>query len=302
MRYVIAGASGFLGRALRAQLARDGHEVTRLVRSEPRTPHESYWNPARGEVDDGVLSHADVVVNLAGASIGRIPWTSSYRETLRQSRIGTTLTLARALAGLDDPPAFIAQSATGYYGKERGTEEIDEYSPPGEGFLADLARDWENSTAPAEDAGVRVVRLRTGLVLDVSGGAFPLMALPFRFGLGGRLGSGRQFVGMVSLPDWVAAATFVAGQADARGPYNVSLPEPTTNAELTAAIGAVLHRPTLLPAPAFALRLMLNGLADELLGSVRVLPRRLLEAGFTFGSPDVTSLVTTALHKPGTRE
>ncbi|HEY8455300.1 MAG TPA: TIGR01777 family oxidoreductase [Actinopolymorphaceae bacterium] len=301
MRWVLAGASGFLGKALHAELGRLGHDVVRLVRRPPESPHESAWNPVRGEVDPGVLGEADVVVNLAGANIGRVPWTASYRHTIRASRVTTTRTLARALADLENPPTFIAQSAIRYYGVGRGDELLTEDSGPGEGFLASVVQEWEAATEPAERAGVRVVRLRTGVVLDSSGGAFPLLVLPFRFGLGGQLGSGRQYMGMISLVDWLAAVRFVAEREDCRGPYNLTLPEPPTNAEFTKALGAALHRPTVARVPAFVLRTLLGGFSAELLDSVRIVPRRLLDAGFRFTAPDVESLVATALRQPSDR-
>lgn len=295
MRYVLAGASGFLGRALQARLTQEGHEVTRLVRRAPQGSNEVRWDPGKGVLDRRVLENADAVVNLAGASIGRIPWTESYRRTLVSSRVDTTGTLARELAALPDPPVFVAQSASGYYGKERGDEELDEDSAPGTGFLAELVRQWEQAAEPAERAGVRVVWLRTAVVLDRSGGVFPLMLLPFRLGLGGRLGSGRQFMPLVSLRDWVEVVPFVVERQESRGAYNVTLPEPATNADLTAAIGSALRRPTVLRVPAPLIRLGLGELSEELLGSVRLRPKRLLAEGFTFRDPDVRALVRAAL-------
>lgn len=297
MRYVLAGASGFLGRALHADLAGAGHDVIRLVRRSPQSPHESRWDPAHDQVDPGVLADADAVVNLAGASIGRIPWTAAYRQTLRESRVTTTRTLANAMASVPEPPVFVAQSAIRYYGEGRGDEVLTEESLPGRGFLAGVVREWEDATAPAERAGVRVVRLRTGVVLDRSGGAFPLMTTPFRLGLGGRLGSGQQYMGMVTLSDWLSAVRFVVERAHCQGPYNLTLPEPPTNVEFTEALGAALKRPTPVPVPAFVLRTVLGGFSIELLDSLRILPNRLLEAGFRFSAPDVTRAVAAALHR-----
>ncbi len=297
MRFVLAGSSGFLGQALRARLTGEGHEVTQLVRRAPQAADQARWDPDRGEVDTEVLAGADAVVNLAGASIGRVPWTPSYRQTIRASRLATTSTLARALADLPEPPVFLSGSATGYYGKDRGDLLLDEDSPPGDGFLAELCRDWEGATDPAERAGVRVVHLRTSPVFDRSGGAFKVMELQFRLGAGGRLGSGRQYLPMICLDDWLSAVQFLAGQADARGPYNLTVPEPTTNAEFTKALGAALRRPTLLPVPAVALRTALGEFSAEMLGSVRLIPRRLLAAGFTFTAPEVDALVGSALHR-----
>lgn len=294
MRWVVAGASGFLGRALTADLERDGHQVVRLVRSGSGSgavgPNESLWDPARGVVDGELLARADVVVNLAGASIGRVPWTKAYRQTILDSRTSTTGLLAQALARLPDPPVYVVQTATGYYRKDQ-PDDMVEGSPPGDDFLANVVQAWERSAVVAEQAGVRVVRLRCGVVFDQSGGAFRLLVLPFRFGLGGQLGSGRQYMPMVGLPDWLAAVRFLADNADCRGPYNLALPAPPTNAEFTAALGAALHRPTWFTVPAFVLRTVLGEFSTELLGSVRVRPRQLLDAGFTFQASDVDQLV-----------
>lgn len=294
MRYVVAGASGFLGRALCADLARDGHNVVRLVRRVPRAPDESSWNPETGRVDVEVLAAADVVVHLAGASIGR-PWTPRYRDLIKRSRVDTTRTLARALAGLGaSRPRLVCQSATGYYPKDRDGESYAEDGPLGSGFLAEVVGSWEAAARPAVDAGCPVAFLRTGLVLSRSGGAFPLMVIPFRLGLGGRLGTGRQYMPMVSLPDWVRAVRHVIDR-ELTGAVNITIPTPPTNAQFTAALGRALGRPTVLRVPATALRLALGGLSAELLGSVHVAPRRLLETGFTFTAPDVDAVVRTAL-------
>jgi uncharacterized protein (TIGR01777 family) len=297
MRFVLAGASGFLGRALRADLEHDGHEIAQLVRRPARTPAEVHWDPDRGEIDPAVLAGADAVVNLAGASIGRVPWTPAYRRTLRQSRIGTTRTLARALARQPNGAVLVVQSGTAYYGKDCGTRELTEDAPAGDGFLATLAHDWEQASGPAELAGTRVVRLRTGVVCDAAGGAFPLMAMPFRLGLGGRLGSGRQYMPMVTLTDWLAALRFTVAQPACSGSYNVTLAQPTTNAEFTRAVAVGMHRPSLVPVPALAVKAVLGEFSWELIGSRRVRPHRLLEAGFTFTAPDVDSLVQASLHR-----
>lgn len=294
MHWVIGGASGFLGTALVQDLERDGHQVTRLVRRETQGPGESRWDPASGEIDAGVLRRADVVVNLAGASVGRVPWTASYRRTLRESRLSTTRTLAAALAGLTDPPVFVAQSAIGWYGRDRGDEWLDEDTAAGDGFLADLVRDWEASTAAAERAAARVVRLRTGLVLDYGGGALPLIALPFRLGLGARLGTGRQYMGVIGLPDWLAAVRHLAMDPSCAGTYNLVLPEPPTNLEFTRRLAAALRRPAFLRVPGAALRWALGEFAWELLGSRRIRPRRLVDSGFTFRSPTLAELLDPA--------
>jgi uncharacterized protein len=294
VRVAIAGSSGFLGTAFSQHLRAAGHDVLRLVRGQPAGASESRWDPYAGEVDADALAACDVVVNLAGAPIARL-WTSSYRDTIAHSRIATTRTLAEALARLPDPPAFLAQSGVGYYGDDRGAEVLDESSTAGVGFLANVVRDWENATQPASAAGVRVCLLRTGVVLDRSGGALRLMLLPARLGLGGRLGSGRQYMSAISLTDWLRAAHFLATDAQANGPYNLVAPQPPTNAELTAELGRQLRRPTALPVPAVALRTALGGLSGELLGSLRATPRRLTEAGFRFDHPDVASMLRAAL-------
>lgn len=285
MHWVVVGATGFLGQALTTAISRHGDTVGSLSLRHPDT------------VDLSPLDTADVVVNLAGASIGRVPWTASYRRTLRESRIESTRLISERIARRADPPVFVLQTATGVYGADRGATVLDEDSEPGDGFLAELVVDWEAAAAPAIDAGCRVVRLRTGVVLDRGGGAFGPMMLPFRLGVGGRLGSGRQYMCVVSLFDWLNAVRFVVADPECSGPYNVVVPTPPTNREFTAALGHALHRPTLLPVPGWLLRPVLGGLADELLGSRRVVPRRLREAGFEFTAPTVDQLLADALHR-----
>lgn len=295
MRFVISGASGYLGRMLRSDLARSGHDVTRLVRVPPRSPDESRWDPSSGIVDREVLASADVVVNLSGANIGR-PWTPSYKRVLMSSRVDTTGTLARALAALPTPPLFVSQSAVGYYG-DAGDRELDESSPAGSTFAAEMARAWEAATAPAAEAGVRVILLRTGVVLDADSTAFRLMALPFRLGLGGRFGSGEQYFGSIGLADWLGAVRFLLDLPGASGAYNLTLPVPPTNAEVTAAFGTLLHRPTFATVPGALVRLGVGDLSDELLGSRRIVPRRLLDAGYEFSAPDITAAIAAALNQ-----
>lgn len=285
MHWVVVGASGFLGQALTTTVTQQGDTVQGLSLRDPAT------------ADLSVLDEADVVVNLAGASIGRVPWTSSYRQLLRNSRIVSTRAIAERIASRARPPVFVLQTATGVYGADRGDTVLDEDSEPGDGFLAELVVDWEAAAMPAIESGCRVVRLRTGVVLDRDGGAFGPMLLPFRFGLGGRLGSGRQYMCVVGLFDWIAAVRFVVANQDCSGPYNVVLPTPPTNQQFTEALGRALRRPTLLPVPAWAIRTVLGGLAVELLGSRRAVPRRLREAGFEFGAPTVDAMLTDALHQ-----
>lgn len=297
MRIVAAGMSGFLGSHLAARLTADGHTVVRLVRRPPRDPDEVSWDPAAGRLDPAVLAPAHAVVNLAGAGVGERRWTDRYKALLRSSRVDSTATLARAVAALPAarrPAVLVNASAIGWYG-DTGDREVTEQSPPGDGFMAALCRDWEAATGPAEAAGVRVVRLRSGLVLHRSGGLLKPMLLQFRLGAGGRLGDGRQYQSWISLADWVAAVLFLINRPDLAGPVNLTGPAPVTNAELARALGAELHRPALLPAPGFALRLALGEFASEALHSARVLPGVLRREQFGFQHPDVRSALRAAL-------
>jgi uncharacterized protein (TIGR01777 family) len=294
MRIAVAGSSGFLGSRLVEALTADGHEVIRLVRRPPEGPAQARWDPAAGILDPALLSTVDAAVNLAGANVAR-RWTAAYRRRIRDSRVDTTNTLARAAAAADPRPAVLLNaSAVGFYG-DTGNRAVDEQSPPGEGFLADVCRAWEAATHPAEDVGVRVVHLRTGLPLDTGGGLLKPLLLPFRLGVGGRLGSGRQYWPWISMPDWLGAVRFLLNRGDLSGPVNLTGPAPVTNAEFTRVLGELLHRPTLLPVPAPALRLALGDFAGEALASQRVLPGALTGAGYAFAHPDVTAALRTAL-------
>jgi uncharacterized protein (TIGR01777 family) len=296
MLVLLSGSSGFLGAALRQRLAADGHTTRRLVRSDPSGPDQFRWDPYSGLLPAEALDGVDVVVNLSGAAIAHWPWTSSYRKTLLESRTATTGTLATAIAGLDGPrPALVNGSAVGYYGKDRGDEDLDESSAVGEGFLAEVVSEWEAATRPAADAGARVVLLRTAVVLDQRGGALKLMKLPFLFGVGGRLGDGRQWFPSISLDDWVSAVVRAITDPEMRGAYNLVAPNPATNDDVTRLLGQYLHRPTFMRVPAFALTTALGDLSAELLGSRKVLPTRLQAAGFEFRHPDLESQLKAAL-------
>lgn len=295
MHVVVAGASGFLGTPLVARLRERGHEVTRLVRGDDTAPDASRWDPAAGRVDHALVGAADAVVNLSGANISRWPRTSAYEHEILHSRLGATSTLARAIATADRPPAFVSGSGMSWYGVDRGDELLDERAGPGAGFLAEVSQRWEAATAPAAEAGARVCLLRTSLVMDASGSALRLMAVPFRLGLGGRLGSGRQRTSVVSREDWVSATTFLVEHESAAGPFNVSIPQSVTNAELTGELGRQLRRPAVLAVPSPAIRLALGGIADDLLGSLDVHPRALLDAGFRFAHPSLASTLRAAL-------
>ena len=294
MKYVLAGASGFLGKALARDLRSDGHQVVRLVRRTPTSADEVRWDPARGDLDPAALGDPDVLVNLAGANIGR-PWTPTYRRILRESRVSTTSTLAAVATQLERRPVLITQSGVGGYGLDSGDRVLTEDSELGEGFLADVVRLWEGALEPARAAGSRVAALRTGFVLDRKAPSFQLLSLPFRLGLGGRLGSGTQYFPVVSLTDWLRAVRFVAEHGTLSGPVNVTLPVPTTNEEFTQSLATALHRPAFLPVPAFLMKVALGELRWELLGSKRVLSTRLQSHDFTFHHPTTASALSAAL-------
>jgi uncharacterized protein (TIGR01777 family) len=296
MRFVVAGGSGFLGKALRDHLARQGHEVVRLVRGEPASAHESRWDPYTGVVEQRVVDGADIVVNLAGATFYRWPLTESYQRTFRDSRVVTTRVLAEAVARAEAKPALLAQNGTSYYG-DRGEEVLTEDSPAGDDgtFLNGITKDWEAATGPASDAGARVCVLRTSAVLHRSGGAFKPLNLLFRAGLGGPAGDGRQYFPTISLNDWVRAVTFLAEHDECAGAYNLTGPAPTTNEEFTKALGRMVHRPTLLRLPATPLRKVFPELSPELLSSVRAEPTRLQEAGFSFEEPTLNQRLAAAM-------
>ncbi|MBL8725001.1 MAG: TIGR01777 family oxidoreductase [Planctomycetes bacterium] len=300
-RIAISGASGFVGRALIAHLERSGHEVLRLVRGSASEPHGVRWQPDTGELDGRALGAVDAVVHLAGENVAGGRWTPARRAAIAASRGPTTERLARSLARLPVPPrTLISASATGIYG-DCGDARLDERTPPGQGFLAEVAQAWEAATQPAASAGIRVVHLRIGMVLDQSGGALARMLLPFRLGLGGRLGSGQQWVSWIHRQDLVAAIAFLLGQESLRGPVLAVAPEPVTNREFTRALGRALRRPAVLPVPAFALRLLFGAMADELLlSSQRATPRALLTAGFQFAHPNLAEAFAAAL-APGAR-
>ncbi|PAZ10425.1 TIGR01777 family protein [Streptomyces sp. SA15] len=294
-RIAVAGASGLIGSALVRSLTADGHEVVRLVRRDPRTPDEVRWDPERKYVDAAGLAGCDAVVNLAGANVGSRRWTDAYKARLRDSRVLGTAALAETVAALDEPPrVFVNGSAIGYYG-ETGDRAVDEDAPPGEGFLPELCVEWEGAAAPAQEAGVRTVFTRTGLVVARQGGAWGRLFPLFKAGLGGRMGDGRQYWSFVSLHDEVAAIRHLMDTEGLAGPFNVTAPHPLTNREITAAMGRVLRRPTLFTVPAPVLRGVLGEMAGDVLGSQRVLPMRLLESGFTFAFPEIEGAIRAAL-------
>ena len=287
MRVALTGASGLLGPHLIGSLRGDGHDVVRLVRRVPAAADEVHWDPESGAVDLDGLTGVDAFIHLAGANLGGRPWTPAYRRTAMQSRESGTRTIAAAITQLDPlPRVLLSASGVGYYGNP-GDQVIDESASAGDGYIAEIARRWEESTAAAAHAGVRVVTMRTGVVVSGRGGALGRLIPLFRLGVGARLGSGRQFWSWIGLHDYVRAVRFLLDRDDISGPVNVCAPNPVTNAEFTKALGRALHRPTLLRVPGFALRLPLRDFADDLLKGQRVVPRRLLDAGFTFNQPDL---------------
>jgi len=285
MRIAITGASGFVGTATAARFGAAGHEVVPLRRQSTSSAVD--WDPATG-------GPIDAVVHLAGENVAQ-RWTAARKHAIAD-RGPATERLCRSLAALAHRPVvLVCASAIGIYG-DRGEERLDEQSAPGTGFLADVTRAWEAATRPASEAGIRVVNLRFGMVLDPSGGALRKMLPPFRLGLGGRLGNGRQWVSWITRADLVAAISFCIDRAELSGPVLAVAPTPVTNAEFTHALGRALHRPTLLPVPGFALRLLFGRMADEmLLGSVRAEPRRLLAAGFRFADTELLPALTRML-------
>jgi uncharacterized protein (TIGR01777 family) len=289
---VVSGASGLIGTALLESLRADGIAVRRLVRRPPATPEEVRWQPG-APLDPAQLAGATAIVNLSGAGVGDHRWTERYKQEILDSRVGSTDTLARAAAAMDEPPAVLVNaSAIGYYG-DTADREVDEASPVGEGFLAEVVQAWEAAAAPAVQAGIRVALPRTGLVVSGRGGAWQRLFPIFRAGVGGRLGSGRQYWSWISLRDEVAALRFLI-DGDLAGPVNLVAPRALTNREVTEAMGEVLGRPTVLPVPGFALKAVLGEFSSEVLGSIRVRPGVLTDAGFTWQDPGIETALAAA--------
>jgi len=288
----ITGASGFIGSALSAHLKAQGKRVRPLVRPGKAAADGIAWDPDEGLLDPAALAGVDAIVHLAGENIAAGRWTDQRKAELKQSRVRGTALLARVLSQLGPAaPRWVSASAIGFYG-DRGDELLDEESAPGTDFLAELSEVWERSAAPAVDAGVRVVNARIGIVLDPTGGALAKMALPFKLGVGGKIGSGRQFMSWIALVDAVRAIDHAIHHEALRGPVNLTAPHPVTNADFTRALAQAMHRPGVIPLPAFAARLALGEMADgALLGGARVLPKRLLASGFVFNFPEIASFL-----------
>jgi uncharacterized protein (TIGR01777 family) len=297
MKVAVTGSSGLIGTAVTAALRADGHQVIRLVRAAPTGADSVAWDPRadRGGLDPRALEGIAAVVHLAGAGVADRRWTPRYQAEIRNSRVQGTAALVSAMTAMATPPSvFLAGSAIGWYG-DTGGREVTESAPAGQGFLADVVRDWEAAAAGAAQAGIRVVMLRSGIVLSRAGGVLGRMLPLFRLGLGGRLGSGAQVMSWVALSEWVAIARFLLGRDDISGPVNVTTPHPVTNAEFTSALAAALHRPAVLPVPSPALKLALGGVTSDLLSSARVLPHRLLAAGYEFACPDIAGALAAEL-------
>jgi hypothetical protein len=299
MKILISGATGLIGSALVPLLTTGGHQVTRLVRSQPNPgTAEILWHPEAGIVDTQRLEGLDAVVHLAGENIAGGRWTAQQKAKIRDSRVRGTQVLCEALAQLAHPPTvLVCASAVGYYG-HRGEEVLREESTPGKGFLAEVCRAWEAATAAAEQKGIRVVHLRFGMVLSTNGGALAKMLLPFRWGLGGPLGSGRQYWSWMALDDAIGALHHALVTDTLQGPVNAVAPHPVTNYEFTKVLGRVLKRPTLFPVPAFAARLVFGEMANDLLlASTRVEPTRLLATGYVFRYPELADALRHLLGK-----
>ncbi|GAB3923963.1 epimerase [Microlunatus endophyticus] len=325
MRILIAGSSGFLGTALRVRLAEEGHEVRRLVRGGALSSSEFHWDPASGRINARALDGVEVIINLAGPPVFTRPWTRSRRELLRTARIESTLLLAETVveqfADSGAKPLWLQASATGWYGTASTdplqAEPYDESAPASDDFLGRLAHDWEGAAQQAADSGVKVCFLRSGMVLDRSGSTLKLIRPVFGAGLGARLGDGRQRMTLISLHDWLRAVLFLiehgliehgliehglTGRGPTEsgvpaGPYNLTIPQPATNAEFTEALATALGRKARLAAPSLILRTALGELAEQLVADQYVVPRALLEQGFSFDGPDIAGTLRLALRR-----
>ncbi len=293
---LISGASGFVGTNLTEFLLKKGCTVKKLTRSPQGTASDQiYWNPTKGEIELEALEDLNAVVHLAGENIaGR--WTDHKKANIEKSRIQGTKLLSESLAKLNKKPEIlISASATGYYG-DRGDEILNEDSAPGEGFLADVGIGWENATEAANKAGIRVINLRIGLVLGTGGGALEKMLLPFKIGLGGKIGDGKQYWSWIAIDDLVGIIYYLFSKGDLRGPVNAVTPNPVTNTEFTSALGRALNRPTILPLPAFVARGLLGEMADAtLLSSVRVIPQKLIDTRYEFKYPKLEQALSNVL-------
>lgn len=290
MKLLISGSTGLIGQALTAAAMERGHEVTRLSRGNAVTAPRVLWDPVTGQIPLRLLEGFDAVIHLAGESIAAGRWTAARKKRIRDSRVYGTSNLVKALTTLERPPRiFLSASAIGFYG-DRGNDVLSEDSVAGEGFLPSVCREWEAAADPLRSAGLRVAHARFGIVLSRRGGALPKMLLPFRLGLGGAMGNGRQWWSWVALPDAVEALLHILHNDSLSGPVNVTAPGAVTNRAFTDTLGRVLRRPTVMPLPGFVARLLMGEMASALLlASARVEPRRLAQSGFQFRFPDLAT-------------
>lgn len=299
MKVLVTGSTGLIGSRVCAHLVSSGHAVHRLVRSQPDPAGGKWvWDPTGGTLDSKSLEGVDAVIHLAGENVAKGRWTEEKKKNIRESRVRSTRLLSDTLAASPDKPkTFICASAIGFYG-DRGDEVLTEESPPGTGFFPEVCQDWEEATRSAAEAGIRVANVRIGVVLSPDGGALREMLFPFRLGLGGRLGSGRQYMSWISLPDVVGGISHVLNHAELKGPVNLMAPNPVSNLEFTKTLGRVLRRPTLFPVPSFVLRLVLGEMAENLLlAGTRAVPRKLLESGYSFRHPQLEEALRFLLGK-----
>lgn len=294
MRIVMAGASGFLGQHLTRELEGRGHDVTALVRRPASSSGESQWDPYAGRLDPAVVESADVVVNLAGSPTAGNPHSGKWARELRESRVTTTRVLAEAVAASERRPAFLAGNGIGYYGDHGDQAVAEDADSRGDALLTSVCREWQAATVAAQEAGARVCVLRTSPVMHRSSPPLKQLRLLFKAGLGGKLGSGRQYMPMVSLQDWLGSVAHLAEHGSASGAFNLVCPRVPTNREFTEALAAAVHRPAIAPAPAALIRLGAGQLAPELLGSVRAVPAALEASGYAFAHPDVRAVIAAA--------
>ena len=282
MKIVVAGSSGLIGAALAHRLKDDGHDLVRLVRRAPAAGDEAQWDPRKGSIDAGALEGVEAVVHLGGVSIAGKRWDAAYKQEIRESRVESTRLLSEAIAEANPrPTAFLCASALGFYG-DRRDEVLTENSTRGSGYLAEVTAEWEDATSPASDAGIRVCNMRIGVVLSAAGEMPQSMLTPFRLGLGGKLGSGKQYMSWIHLDDVVGAFVHALHTPSIVGPVNVSAPNPVTNAEFTKALARVMSRPALFTVPGFALRIAMGEMAKFVLASSRLYPLKILESGYRF--------------------
>jgi uncharacterized protein (TIGR01777 family) len=303
LNILITGSTGLIGSELASLLKKNHHRIVRLVRKAPTGSDEVRWDPSTGIPDKASIEGLDAVIHLAGENIAASRWTKEQKKRIEESRIQGTQLLAQSLSHLFDPPkVLISVSAVGYYG-DRGDTKLNETSPPGSGFLAGLCREWEAATAPASRRNIRVVHPRLGMVLSAAGGSLAKMLPPFRMGIGGRIGSGKQYISWIAIDDLVRIIEYAIQDESFRGPVNAVAPYPVTNSEFSEILGRLLHRPSFMALPAFAARLLWGQLADEvLLASARVSPERLLQSHYKFLYPTLEAALQHILYPTSSQE